>query len=189
MINIQGIVDTVAISRKNESILDLLLEFEGILDNLHVYAYENWLEGEIIKGPIVERFWITIYLMYPYKMMPNPVGALRLTNHGCLVYFQKEQLETTVKVQTPFDLEQDPLRPEKRKPKLKRSPVWVVKVVIPRHLLNVYSMDKISSMADDSDDVNDVVDAYDMDIDDERLERNEEPGPEPAAEPRPEEEI
>ena len=67
----------------SSSDLDILLEFEEVLDNLNLYAYKNWDYGEVIAGPEVSKYWITVTLMYPRKLMPDPDGALRLTKNNC----------------------------------------------------------------------------------------------------------
>ena len=28
-----------------------LLDFERVLDKNHLYAYENWVKGELVEGP------------------------------------------------------------------------------------------------------------------------------------------
>ena len=47
------------------SLLDMLLEIERVLDESHLYAYENWKEGCVVKGPEVKRHWVNIVLQYP----------------------------------------------------------------------------------------------------------------------------
>ena len=42
--NIKKISDT-------NTLLDMLLEFEGVLDNIELYAYKNWSKGEVVAGP------------------------------------------------------------------------------------------------------------------------------------------
>jgi hypothetical protein len=49
--NIKKISDT-------NTLLDMLLEFEGVLDNLELYAYKNWNKGEVVSGPKLGRFFI-----------------------------------------------------------------------------------------------------------------------------------
>ena len=36
----------------------------SVLDNLNVYAYKNLLKGEAVEGPKIERYWVTVTLMY-----------------------------------------------------------------------------------------------------------------------------
>ena len=59
----------------NQTVLEILTEFEGVLDSMDMYAYENWIKGEVVDGPILDRYWVTVTLMYPEKSMPNPEAA------------------------------------------------------------------------------------------------------------------
>ena len=43
---------------KNKSVLELLLEIEGIFEQLGLYVYDNWIEGKIINGPEISKHWI-----------------------------------------------------------------------------------------------------------------------------------
>jgi hypothetical protein len=171
MIDINEIAATISKVKKNRNTLDLLLEFEGVLDDLHIYAYENWIEGEVIKGPVISKYWVEVYLMYPEKKMPNPVAAERLIKHGCYVFFQKDTISDNVKIKKEGDMVYDQDR-EKRVPKVKTMNVWVVKIVMPRHLLTDYNVKKISAMTGEID-LDSVVDAYDQGLDVNRNARNE----------------
>ena len=73
----------------NETLLDILLEFEHMLDEQGMYGYENWKLGEVAHGPKLSRYWLNVTLMYPYLKMPNPRAALRLENIGCDIKFKK----------------------------------------------------------------------------------------------------
>lgn len=173
MIDINEIARTISSVKKNSTSLDLLLEFEGLLDNLNIYAYENWIKGEVIRGPIISKYWIEVYLMYPEAHMPNPDAATRLIKHGCYVFFQKDYIETAVKIKNPSDMVPDRRHPGRRKPDVKRLPVYVVKIVVPRHLLNDYNARKINVLDDDVN-LDDIIDAYDQGLDVERADNNEE---------------
>ena len=50
---------------KRASLLDVLIEFDQFLDDLNVYSYKNWFEGEVVDGPNLSRHWGEISLMYP----------------------------------------------------------------------------------------------------------------------------
>ena len=41
------------------SYLSTLLDFERVLDNIHLYAYQNWKKGELVNGPITERHCVS----------------------------------------------------------------------------------------------------------------------------------
>ena len=36
---------------------DMLLEFEKVLDHVSLYAYKNWISGELVEGPDIDRYW------------------------------------------------------------------------------------------------------------------------------------
>jgi len=185
MIDINEIASTISGIKKNRNTLDTLLEFEGILDDLHVYAYENWIKGEVIRGPVISKYWVEVYLMYPEKHMPNPEGAMRLIEHGCYVFYQKDVLYDTVKIKTQKDLVPDPDKPNRHVPKTQETPVYVLKIVIPRHLLTDYNVKKVSALSGEID-LDDVVDAYDQGLDVDKTARdNNEQQDEQQAEPDP----
>lgn len=153
-----------------QSALETLMDVEAVLDNLNVYAYENWFNGEIVDGPVIEKYWVTVTVMYDYKSMPDPEGALRLTDNGCKVYFAKETHISAAKLVEPEDSEQadgmDGQRPGQPRAKRVEKPVWLVTLEIPRTYLNSMSADKIQ-IDDMSIDVDSVEDAYDEGLGDE----------------------
>jgi hypothetical protein len=147
----------------SSSDLNVLLEFEEVLDNLHIYAYKNWEYGEVIAGPEVDRYWITVTLMYPYRLMPDPDAALRLIKHGAKVYFKKDTLIEPVDIVTPDDLEQT-TADGKRKPKKKESKIWLVTIEMPRDFVDEFESSKVTINGHDID-LGDVDSAYDSDYD------------------------
>lgn len=151
----------------NETVLEILTEFEGVLDHLDMYAYENWEFGEIVDGPKLERYWVTVTLMYPQNKMPNPEAAERLTQHGCRVFFGKDNYIKPAKIEDPEDSEQStkPFTKEQpqRRPKLEKIPVWLVRIEMPRHFIDSQASE-IVRINDQDIDVDAVVDAYDENL-------------------------
>lgn len=150
----------IEISETN-TLLDMLLEFEGVLDDLDLYAYKNWNQGEILEGPSVHRHYINVKLMYPYKKMPDPEGAKRLLARDCLVKYNKDTLLTPRKIKTFDDVEVD-LRPDgsqKYIAKTDSQPVWVVSIDMPRRFVDEFTSEKIQTA--DSDD---IIDTEETDI-------------------------
>ena len=137
----------------SEYLLDVLLGAENVLDSLDVYVYKNWVEGEVIEGPIVRRHWVTFTLLYPYRKMPDPRAALRLLKHGVQVEFNSVKREQAGE---PGHLEAEPAH----------DTDWLVKITIPRRLLD--TMEEVDLEAYD-DEVNqeDVTAAKDLGLDDE----------------------
>ena len=70
--------DTIASAFESDSNLNVLIDYEGVLDHLVVYAYEFWEQGEVVQGPDLEKYWVTVTLMYPKKLMPDREGAMIL---------------------------------------------------------------------------------------------------------------
>lgn len=141
------------------NVIDTLVEVDRVLDRMDVYAYENWLYGEIVEGPFVERHWVELTLMYPQKMMPNPDAAMRLIGNGCKVSFGKSKFKTFAKVKNPEDVVTT--KDGQRIPKPVLKTVWLVTLRIPKQLLNV------SEDIKDIDDIDydSVEAAYDEELD------------------------
>jgi hypothetical protein len=113
-----------------DSSLTSLLDFERVLDELDLYVFAHWKEGELVEGPIYEKYFVTCTFMWPYKMMPDPRGGERLLDYDCEVYYSKDTLEYPIKVETPDDFE-----PGTKMPKMKKTLVWLVKIVMPKKLM------------------------------------------------------
>lgn len=162
------IIDQLGKNINRNSALETLMQFDGTLESLNVYAYQNWIEGEIVDGPRIERYWVTVTLMYPHKMMPDPEGAERLINNGCKVYYAKDKLITAAKLLEPEDVEVDQKDMNKRKAKKVERDVWLITVEIPRSLLDVIETSRIK-VEDMELDTDAVEAAYDDGMDDEEL--------------------
>lgn len=127
------IVDIVKNTKKiymSESSLETLLDFERVLDQLDIYAFENWKRGELVEGPVVDRHWVTAKFMWPHKMMPDPDGAKRLLGYNARVMYERDKLATPVKVE-----DYDDFRPGTRKPKLREDRVWILEIRMPKELI------------------------------------------------------
>ena len=148
----------------SSSDLNVLLEFEEVLDNLHIYAYKNWEFGEVIAGPEVSRYWVSVTLMYPEKLMPDPDAALRLIKHGAKVYYKKDVLKEPVKIVTPDDMGDVEPRSMQRKAKVKDTPIWLIQIDMPRDFVDEFESSKITINGQDID-LGDVDSAYDTDYD------------------------
>lgn len=112
---------------ENNTSLAILKDFERVLDEMDVYAYENWEDGELAYGPQVDRHWITAGFMWPEKQMPNPIAGQRLQDLGCRIKYEKSHLVEPRKIRTPDDI-----RPGTKKGKLDRKPIWIVEIQMPK---------------------------------------------------------
>jgi hypothetical protein len=113
-----------------DSSLTSLMDFERVLDELDLYVFANWKDGELIEGPKYEKYFVTCTFMWPYKMMPDPRGGERLLDYDCEVYYSKDQLHYPVKIKTPDDFEAGT-----KMPKMAKKPIWLVTIVMPKKLM------------------------------------------------------
>lgn len=159
------IIDTLRNNVNRGSALDTLMDVERVLDNLNMYAYKNWIEGEIVEGPHIDRYWVTVTLMYPYKMMPDPEGSSRLINNGCKVFYAKDELVTAAKLIEPEDSEgtdgPDGRRPGQNRAKQLKRKIWLVTLEIPRKFMDGFADNQLSV-----DDMNIDTDAVEAAYDD-----------------------
>jgi hypothetical protein len=114
---------------ENNTSLAILKDFERVLDEMDMYVYENWEDGELAYGPQVDRHWITAGFMWPKEKMPNPIAAKRLLDLGCKVKYEKSHLVEPRKIRSPEDF-----RPGTKKGKLDRKPIWIVEIQMPKKI-------------------------------------------------------
>mgnify|MGYP006305061177 CR=1 FL=1 len=103
--NIKDIIENVKGIYMTDSSLETLLDYERVLDSLDLYAFENWKLGELVEGPVYEKYFITCSWMYPFRKMPDPSGGERLINYGCEISYKRDHLEYPIKVKNPDDFE------------------------------------------------------------------------------------
>lgn len=121
--NIENITET-------PNSFEILKDFERVLDELDLYVYANWEDGELAMGPNVERYWVTCAFMWPRKNMPDPMGGKRLLDYDCKVRYKKDYIVVPRSIVEPNDM-----RPGTRKGKLDRKPVWIVEISMPKKLI------------------------------------------------------
>lgn len=129
MLDILEVIKNVESIYTTNSNLSVLKDFERVLDEMDLYVYDNWEEGELVSGPHIDRHWIKASFMWPKDKMPDPMGGKRLLDYGCRVKYEKTFLVEPRKVEKPDDL-----RPGTQKGKLDRTPVWVVEINMPKKL-------------------------------------------------------
>lgn len=130
MLDILEVIKNVESIYSANSNLSVLKDFERVLDEMDMYVYKNWEDGELCEGPIVERHWVTASFMWPEKKMPDPMAGKRLLDYGCKVKYKKSHLLEPRKIESPDDL-----RPGTKKGKLDRHPIWIVEITMPRKLV------------------------------------------------------
>lgn len=137
-----------------DDLLSVMLDIERYLDNANLYTFDNWFSGELVDGPIVKKYWIEITLKYPYKKMPDPRGGLRLTPHGTKISYRKAYELVPQPIENPGDYE-----PGTRKPKMKKEPIWLIHMRIPRRFVDALDQEMLDIYAEEVDDEEKVEDA------------------------------
>jgi hypothetical protein len=130
MADIKTIISTVENVYNDNNALNILKDYERVLDELGVYVYENWEDGELVAGPHDQKYFVTCQWMWAEKDMPNPKGGQRLLDYGCKVTFKKDEIKSVRKIKTPADI-----RPGTKKGKIDLETIWVVEVSIPKKLM------------------------------------------------------
>ena len=128
--NVKDIIDNTKNIYMTDSSLESLMDFERVLDELDTYVFANWTKGELVEGPVYEKYFVTCTFMWPHKMMPDPRGGERLLDYDCEVYYAKDMLEYPIKVEDPDDFDAGT-----KMPKMAKKPVWLVTIVMPKKLM------------------------------------------------------
>mgnify|MGYP000518570415 CR=1 FL=1 len=178
MIDSKTINTSLADVYDGNTALDMLLDFEAVLDNLHMYAYKNWDKGQVVSGPEISRYWIDVTLMYEKTDMPDPDAAMRLIKHGCYVYFQPDKFVHGQGITDDNEPPPEPTPnlatgqvPTRKHDRAKAAAkdmdgvdVWLVKISMPRHFVDEFKSNKISINGSEVD-LSDVSSAYENDMD------------------------
>ena len=148
MHDVLDVIKNIQSLYENNSSLSALKDFERVLAEMDMYAYDNWNDGELAYGPKIDRHWITAGFMWPHKKMPDPIGAKRLLGLGCKIQYQKSHLLEARPIKSPDDI-----RPGTKKGKLDRTPIWIVEIQMPKKVaFDMYKgyMDKMKTENADS---------------------------------------
>jgi len=149
-----------------DSALSSLMDFERVIDQLDLYVFENWKKGELVEGPIYDKYFVTCTFMWPYKKMPNPQGGQKLLDYGCHVRYKKDLLKFPMKVNSPNDFE-----PGSKMPKMQQVPVWLVEIVMPKKLMQEIHQGSIE-LESEKVDAEDIEQAYETGTDDDVYKTN-----------------
>jgi len=130
MRDITDIVKNISEIYDSDVAFTVLKDFERVLDDLDVYVYDNWDEGELVHGPKISRHWVTCAFMWEADKMPDPMGGKRLLDYDCKVTYKKDKIIRPRKIRKPDDI-----RPGTKKGKLDTLPIWVVEIMMPKKLI------------------------------------------------------
>ena len=137
-IELKVLNDKIVEVSNDNTLLDMLMEFEKTLDELNLFAFKNWRKGEILEGPQLNRHRASIQLMFMAEDMPDPDAVKRLLARDMLVKYKKDTLIRPVKVKTYDDVEVD-MKPDggtRYKAKTTSHPVWIVQLDVPRKYID-----------------------------------------------------
>jgi hypothetical protein len=130
MIDTIDIIKNINTIYESTTSLTVLKDFERVLDELDMYVYENWKQGELVEGPIIDRHWVKCSFMWDKENMPDPQGGKRLLDYDCHVKMGKSSIVEARPIRQPDDM-----RPGTKKGKLDRRPIWVVEIQMPKKLI------------------------------------------------------
>lgn len=131
MADIKDIIKNIETIYGSNNSLALLKDFERVIDELDVYVYDNWIDGELVAGPKESRYFVECTFMWDKDQMPEPEGGKRLLEYGCKVQFAESKVSSVRKIKKPEDI-----RPGTKKGKIDHKEVWMVKITMPKKLMN-----------------------------------------------------
>lgn len=135
MKDVADIVKNISEIYESDKAFQVLKDFERVLDDLDLYVYANWADGELVEGPKISRHWVTCSFMWPKEDMPDPMGGKRLLDYDCKVSYKRDKIIKPRKIRKPDDI-----RPMTKKGKLDTHPIWVVEIMMPKKLIaDIYS--------------------------------------------------
>jgi hypothetical protein len=158
--DINDVLENIKEISMTDSAVNTLLDFERVIDELDIYAFANWKRGELVQGPKYEKYFVVCTFMWPYKKMPDPRGGERLLDYGCEIKYKKDMLEYPIKVK-----DQNDFKPGTRVPKLARTPVWLVEIVMPKKLMQEINQGSLE-LESGTVDVEDIESSYEEGLDD-----------------------
>lgn len=157
---IKDVIENVKKIYMTDSALDSLMDFERVIDELDIYSFRNWKIGELVEGPVYEKYFVTCTFMYPYRKMPDPRGGERLLNYGCEISYSKDLLEEPISVRNPDDFQ-----PGTKVPKMVQKPIWLVSITMPKKLMQEIHQGSIE-LENETLDAEDIETAYETGMDD-----------------------
>lgn len=126
----KDIIRNISTIYDSNTSLRVLKDFERVLDELNLYVFKNWENGELVKGPKISRHWVECAFMWPEKNMPDPMGGKRLLDYNCKIFYEKSVFRKPRKIEEPSDI-----RPNSKKGIIDDHPIWIVHIKMPKQLM------------------------------------------------------
>ena len=133
-------IDTLEVIRNikkiyaSDNVINALVGMEKVMDDVNLYAYHNRKKGELVEGPQQTKYDTSATFMWEQSEMPDPEGGMRLTNLGAHVEYRKDDKLVPRKIKS-----YDDYRPGTRKAKLDEIPVWLVRITIPKTVIEDFN--------------------------------------------------
>ena len=74
MKDILDVIKNVQSIYESDTAFTVLKDFERVLDDLDIYVYDNWADGELAYGSMISRHWVTCGFSWEKDNMPDPNG-------------------------------------------------------------------------------------------------------------------
>lgn len=161
--DIKDAITTVKKIYMSDNSLNMLLDFERVLDNVDIYTFSNWEKGELVEGPVINKYFVRCMFMWPYRKMPDPKGAKRLLPYGAKVKYRKTSIQMPVEIKSPDDYRQGT-----NKAKLVPTKVWLVEILMPKNLMKDIKQGS-KEIAGEEIDLSDISQAYEKGFEDKAL--------------------
>jgi hypothetical protein len=161
-VNINSILDNIKQVSLSPSSMDILREFERVIDENGCYAFHHYKSLELVEGPIISAYRIKCIFMSPLKKMPDPAGAARLLPYGVKISYKKAWLKYPIKIKSENDF-----RSGIKKPKIAKTEVWLVYIDMPKYLIKDITRGSKEIM-DQEMSMDDIDDAYEEGLDSHR---------------------
>ena len=131
MTNFEDLITNLEHFYESTNSLTILKNFERVLDELDLYVFDNWIDGELVEGPKDSRYFVECTFMWDKNKMPDPRGGKRLSDYGCSVKFAESKFAAVRKIRKPDDI-----RPGTKKGKIDLKDIWLVKIKMPKKLMS-----------------------------------------------------
>ena len=134
MIQTLDIIRNIKKIYASDNIINSIISMEKVMDDVNMYAYKNWSKGEIVDGPHDNKYDVSASFMWEQADMPDPEAGKRLLNLGAKVEYKKDMRLSPKKIKSYADF-----RPGTRKAKLEEQPIWLVRITVPKTVIEDFN--------------------------------------------------
>ena len=156
------VADNIKVIYMSDGSMQVLLDFERVLNELDIFAFRNWELGELVAGPEQGPYKTSCTFLWPEQLMPDPRGAMRLLPFDCEVKWKKTKMKVPIKVKNPSDF-----KPGTKVARLIEKQIWLVEIIMPKSLMTDIRTGSIE-LEDETVDLQDLDDANNADLDEQQ---------------------